>query len=279
MRLSIGSKVGVVSLSTLGAGAAGTAAGNLVEPLSNGLVLTMTADQVIGRFGRPITDTRSVGGGFGYGEFGLTYNARGTELWHLVINGPDVRLSSGITVGSARGDVARVFGEADHVVYDQYDLEFQYGAGDRVSRIRINPAHGSFGNAGVAPAPPLPPPRTIEPRAAEPRRLEATDKDERPFPLSDPAENDALFRRGCVPDELLGSWMSKGTSRIDIHPDGTYTSPTGAHGEVRANGRHIIFTGPLAPWNHGRAFWAQGAIQFDWRGANGIQYFAFVRVR
>jgi hypothetical protein len=118
------------------------------------------------------------------------------------------------------------------------------------------------------------------PAATATCRLQETDKGAGPFPQSSLAENEALFRTGCVPSELVGSWMSKGTSRIRIEPDGTYTSPSGGRGEVRVNGRHIIFTGPLAPWNNGRAFWAQHAIQFYWKSDRlGIQSFAFVAAR
>ncbi|MBZ5558694.1 MAG: hypothetical protein LAO77_15590 [Acidobacteriia bacterium] len=252
---------------------------NVVEPLSNGLSLSMSAEQVRARFGAPVSDFRSSGGGINYRDFSLVYNSAGTELWHCVIKGSGVRLASGITIGSDRSEVERVFGNGDHAIAGRYELSFQYTRG-AVREIRINVASGP---ASRQPTPPTTPPTTT-PRPTSPTtagcRLEETEKKGGPFPMSSATENAALFRSGCVPAEIVGSWFSQGTSRIDILADGTYSSPSGGRGDVRVNGAHIIFTGPLAAWNNGRAFWAQRSIQFYWRNPSGsINAFAFIAAK
>jgi hypothetical protein len=136
------------ALSALALGAAPNivASGNKVEPLSNGLALTMTANQVIAKFGKPDSDDRSYGGGIGYPSFGLIYNAAGTQIWHATVKSNGVKLASGITVGSTPEQVSSVFGNSSGVTYQQYKLTFLYSGGV-VYQIKIDPANGQFSAA------------------------------------------------------------------------------------------------------------------------------------
>ena len=145
--------VSLACLAWLAAGSAPAQPPNPVEPLSNGLLLTMTAADVMARFGRPSSDNRSVGGGIAYPDFSMTFDQRGIEIWHATLKRPGVRLSSGIAVGSRRADVERTVGGSDHVVVGQYDLDFRYDSDGIVREIRISPSEGVFKPVGKSPSP------------------------------------------------------------------------------------------------------------------------------
>lgn len=116
------------------------AAANLVEPLSNGLALSMTKPEIVSRFGEPPNptwDSRT----FGYRDFSVQVGGQRLEIWRVTLKG--VKLNCGIGAGSSRADVVRAFGKPDGITYDQYQLTFSY-TGDRVESIKIEPAKDSF---------------------------------------------------------------------------------------------------------------------------------------
>lgn len=80
----------------------------------------------------------------------------------------------------------------------------------------------------------------------------------------------------------LGTWYGANVmGQIDIHPDGTYSSPNGARGQWQATGdRSLVFTsGPLTAWNGGRASISdKNALEFKWTTPQGQkQYFVYIR--
>ena len=239
-----------LAFATLLCGAAIGVAGaqkNPVEPLSNGLPLSWTKRQIVDRFGEPTKpswDSRT----FGYDGFGVMVGGAREEIWRLTIDGPGVRLASGIGVGSSAADVARVFGSRSSATVDQYALEFSYD-GDRVSKIKIDPANGSF------------------------------------TPVT--ASKTAKVTRGAVGGtatgaakaSLAGKWFGQNVAaQITIDPNGTYSSPNGGRGRWRLEGADVVFTGPLAAWNHGRASFKNGNLEFSWKTPEGAsQYFVLIR--
>ncbi|MDD5302838.1 MAG: hypothetical protein PHS14_06970 [Elusimicrobia bacterium] len=212
---------------------------NPVEPLSNGLALTMTGPEIKKKFGAPTEKTFDART-FGYPGFSVNTGGRRQEIWHLTLK-KGVKLSSGIGAGSSRSDVEKVFGSADEATAGPYKLTFTY-AGDAVSKIKIDPANGSFAEAQGAP----------------------------PAAAAAPASGDGL----------VGTWDGVGSTlgRIDLAADGTYSSPNGGKGTWKATRDGAVFTGPLAAWNGGRArlsHLSRETLEFQWTGKNGKQYFAF----
>ena len=65
-----------------------------VEPLSLPLRLSMTADEVVAALGKPRSDNRAFGGGIGYAGLRVMFDAAGTEIGTLTIEG-DARLAGG----------------------------------------------------------------------------------------------------------------------------------------------------------------------------------------
>ncbi len=124
------------------------AVGNMVEPLSNGLKLTMTPDQVVKALGKPSTDDRSGGGYLGYRNFDIVLDPSGDGIWSLMIRG-GVRLNCGIGIGNTKKEVTEKFkggfwfGEEYDVNYLQYNLAFIFANG-KLSDIRISPVVGHF---------------------------------------------------------------------------------------------------------------------------------------
>lgn len=104
-----------------------SAATNLVDPLSNGLQLSMTGPQIKEKFGAPP-----------YAGWSVETSGRREEIKRVTLS-KDVRLASGIGPGSSRADVQRAFGAADRAEVGAYSLTFSY-AGDRVSEVRIESA-------------------------------------------------------------------------------------------------------------------------------------------
>lgn len=238
---------GLLAVCLVSAAGAGATSGNKVEPLSNGLTLTMTANQVIARFGAPLQDDRSIGGGIGYRDFGIMYNTAGTEIWTFTITGK-VSLASGITVGSSRSAVRSTFPggsstASDYTVtYQQYALDFIMD-GNTVWRIKIEPANRAFQPITGSPAV-------------------------------------ASVKKGA----FLGTWYGTNVPvRIVVRANGTYLATNGAasgSGRYMIKGRTIIFKGKyLYAWNHGQATLStNGALEFYWKSADGaIHYFAFVK--
>lgn len=81
---------------------------------------------------------------------------------------------------------------------------------------------------------------------------------------------------------FLGTWYGANVmGQIDIHPDGTYSSPNGARGAWQATGaRSLVFTsGPLTAWNGGNATVSdKNALEFKWTTPQGQkQYFVYIR--
>lgn len=211
---------------------------NLVEPLSNGLSLSMTGPEIQKKFGPPTEkgfDART----FGYPGFSVNVGGRDLGIWHLTLK-KGVTLACGVGVGSSRADVVRAFGSADGATSGPYKLAFSY-SGDKVAKIRVDPASGSFS----------------------------------PAPAANPA---AKAPAGA--DPLVGNWrgLAHTIATIELKADGTYSGANGGHGTWKREGGEVVFTGPLAAWNGGRArlsHLSRETLEFEWRDARGAKnYFA-----
>jgi hypothetical protein len=80
---------------------------------------------------------------------------------------------------------------------------------------------------------------------------------------------------------FVGEWrgMNGTAGAVVIQPGGAYTF-NGARGAWRSSGNGIVFTGPLAAWDGGRAHLRAGVIEFAWTTPAGAhQWFTFGRVR
>ncbi len=232
--------------------------GNLVEPLSNGLRLSMGCDDVQNQFGpppHPTWDART----FGYDDFGLICGGAGNHIWTLTLTG-HVRLHSGIGVGSSRSDVMRVFGGPISATSGQYKLYFDYN-GDRVSRISIRPAYGTFrasdGEGG----------RGQRPGASQDRSEQGNE------PRSEHNSSSA--------GRFIGTWQGLTVpGQIVIRANGTYTFGGAEGGRYRVSGNDIYFGGELLrAWDHGHAILSsQGNLEFYWTNPDGSKnYFAFAK--
>jgi hypothetical protein len=81
--------------------------------------------------------------------------------------------------------------------------------------------------------------------------------------------------------DLVGEWRGiNGTAGVLlISADGSYRF-NGEAARYRIEGDEVIFGGPLAPWNDGRARLRSGVIEFYWKNREGFQnWFTFGRVR
>jgi len=121
------------------------AAANLVEPLSNGLALTMTGPELKKKFGEPTYKTYDART-FGYESFTVNVGGRRQEIWHLTLK-KGVTMSSGIGIGSSRAEVEKVFGSAVEATAGRYALKFSY-SGDKLSQIKIDPG-ADFGETAA----------------------------------------------------------------------------------------------------------------------------------
>lgn len=112
-------------------------AGNLVEPLSNGLLLSWDVKQIREQFGagQSSWDARTIT----FNGFRVAVGGREDKIWHLHLTAPGACLNSGIAYGSTRAEVQRVFGASYGTTYGQYKLTFSYD-GDRLVDIGIDPA-------------------------------------------------------------------------------------------------------------------------------------------
>src|SRR6266849_4719836 len=116
-------------------------AANLVEPLSNGIRLSMTREEIIAKFGppsEPTWDPRV----FGYPQFVVEVGGVNQTIWRLVLK-EGVSLSCGVRIGSSRQEVIRAFGAGDQVVHQKIRLRFAYRQ-NQLTRIEIEPAVGEF---------------------------------------------------------------------------------------------------------------------------------------
>jgi hypothetical protein len=86
---------------------------------------------------------------------------------------------------------------------------------------------------------------------------------------------------GLSAADLTGEWRGiNGTAGVlQIAADGSYRF-NGVAARYRIEGEEVIFGGPLAPWNDGRARLRSGVIEFYWKNREGFQnWFTFARVR
>ncbi|OPZ82655.1 MAG: hypothetical protein BWY76_02649 [bacterium ADurb.Bin429] len=228
-----------------------------VEPLSNRLELSMTADQVIAKFGKPAMDDRFWGGGMGYDDFAVMFNAAGTQITHFTIK-KNIRLAGGISAGSPKTDVLTAYPRGGQWVYDQYKVTFdQYALtflfnGDAVSAIKIDPAKGTFI-----------PPGTVRPDPSPAK----------PDPKPAGGKGDAA--------KFIGTWhgTAQTVGTLVVRADGTYGyNGTEKAGTYTVKGNEIFFTGVLKPWDNGRATLTKGNLEFYWKNPDGsINWFSFAQ--
>ena len=112
---------------------------NLVEPLSDGLGLTWTRQQVETAFGLP-SERSSDPNIDRYPGLTIKFAADG-HIREVVLNGC-VKLHDGIGAESARDEVEKTFGDASVARYEGSELRFRYSEG-RVFDITIRPSSGS----------------------------------------------------------------------------------------------------------------------------------------
>ncbi len=221
---------------------------NPVEPLSNGLRLSMTQNEIVAQFGEPTEHTFDART-FGYPSFGVACGGASAKIWHLTLK-QGVTLSSGIGVGSSRAAVEQVFGRAPQLKSGQYALTFRY-VGDRVAEIKIDPANGEF--------------RAINANKTVTRQAPRESK----TPATSPAS-------------LVGTWYGAGDTKgaIELHADGTYDWSGNHAGRYSVAGTKVTFTGSLAAWNGGEAQLNKrgDTIEFSWTNADGAKrWFVFIR--
>jgi len=204
---------------------------NLVEPLSNGLRLSMTREEILAKFGTPTEPTWDPHT-FGYPTFSVEIGGVDQTIWRLVLK-QGVALSSGIQVGSMRNEVVRAFGKQERLIHLQYRLFFGF-SGDRLMRIEIEPSSGEF----------TPSPKALKHDSA------------------------STGREGTA--DLVGSWHGSNVNvEITLRADGTYVWKGEGGGQYRVDGDRITFTGPLNRWNRGRGRRAGRNIEFHWKEADG----------
>lgn len=220
--------------------------GNLVEPLSNGLMLSWTDGDIKNNMGEPAErnwDSRA----YGYPGIWIVTGGGRSEIWRVTLRADCVQMNSGVGPGSSRADVVRAFGKAYEVTYDQYKLTFAYD-GDRVSEVKIEPAEGSFRAMSTGSA-----------RKASAQSQSTSSSD--------------------APSSMAGDWYcvvpNATVGTIKIKNDGTYTFGSNS-GRWSMHGDQIQFSG--IPWNGGKAQMVGGNIQFLWKDAAGhAYYFVFAR--
>lgn len=217
------------------------AGGNAVEPISNGLLLTMTRTDILNKFGEaePNFDQCNLR----YPGFQVICGGMHQTVWHFIINGPGVTLNSGIGVGSSKQEVAGVFGGPYGGTVGQYKVSFNYD-GDRVYDIHVDPAGEDF-----------------QPYA---RGKAAGGNASSAAPAGGVA---GLY--WCV----APSW-SKGT--LNLQADGSYQMNGNAAGHYSVSGNEVRFDGQLRSWNNGVGRLENGTLIFEWTTPAGAkQYFAY----
>lgn len=220
-----------------------------VEPLSIPLRLTMGAEEILKKFGKPKSDNRFFGGGLTYPEFRVMFNAQGTEIWNVTLERP-TRLACGLGPGDPMDTVRQRF-PGGRTVYDAYEVESgQYalsfkGADGRVSTITLRPTGRRFEDPEGG-------------GKSKPAAVSTTAK------------------------SLAGRWIDpKNSQTLDLRADGSYRTGVGGSGRFTVEGDHLVFTGALSAWDEGRATLTQpDVIEFYWTAASGAKnYFAFLRSR
>ena len=222
--------------------------GNAVEPLSNGLKLSMTKGEIVKKFGEPQPgwDSRTLD----YGAFSVMVGGQRKEIWHLTIKRPGLKLHSGLQVGSPQKDVEAVFGQSSGGRVGQYQLAIAYDAGALVRSIKIDPAEESFKAFDQAPA----------------------------NPKATPLDTAALVGVWHGHTSASGAFYTVGT--LEMRADHTYTYNANGHGRYAVQGEQIVFvSGPLTAWDKGRATFTQDkAIEFKWKNEAGWnQWFVFIK--
>ena len=224
--------------STSAAAAAGIPAvtTNRVEPLSNGLRLSMKKAEVLKQF-EGLTE--------GFGGF---VDGRQWNFWYTPGSGDierctlkrDIRLACGIGVGDTLAAVREVFpggatsGGNYRVVHGQYELLFE-AYEEAVSRIRISPTGRRFIDTSL-PATPKPADVAIA--------------------------------------SVAGTWhmTQGGAGMVVLQADGTYTTGIGGKGTFRSEGNDLVFKGALEAWNGGRGTLSrESVIEFSWKNPEGFQ--------
>lgn len=123
---------------------------NPVEPLSNGIVFSMTSLELRNLLGDPGRRAGFPSCALDFGTFvaDTCYSPQG-RITRLDLRRPGVQLRSGLGVGSTQAEVVRVLGQSLGAQVGAYKIEVRYDAG-RVSQIRVDhdPAR-----AGVPPPP------------------------------------------------------------------------------------------------------------------------------
>lgn len=216
--------------------------GNPVEPLSNGLSFRWERNDIRQRFGEPKPGW--VKCEMDYGDFAI-HKCYGPGSARVFIHSPRIALNSGISVGSAKSEVARVFGNPFGSTSGPYKLDFQYN-GERVAHIKID-WDGAAAESGNPPPP--------------------------------PAHGTAGDAGG-----LAGIWhcvaptFSVGGT-LHLLPDGTYRmNGGGVAGRYKAANGQVHFDGTLKDWNNGVAKLNNGVMEFQWTNKEGWkQYFAYRR--
>jgi hypothetical protein len=77
---------------------------------------------------------------------------------------------------------------------------------------------------------------------------------------------------------VVGTWHGVGGTmgKIELLPNGTYTSNGEVAGRYEVRGNEVVFTGNLAAWNGGRATLKNDVMEFYWKNPSGAtNYFAF----
>lgn len=213
------------------------AEGNAVEPISNGLLLRWGSNEVRQQFGEPEPSFISCEMNYGAFKFEKCYGPNSSRLY---IYGPDVKLSSGIGVGSSKADVASVFGNSYGSKLGPYTLNFKYN-GDRVSRISIDYDARADSAGGQTPA------------------------------SSGSSNSSGLAGMyWCIaPTFSVG-----GT--LNLLPNGTYEVNGAKAGRYKAGRGQVRFNGSLKDWNKGVARIEDGNLIFEWKNSDGpMQYFAY----
>lgn len=219
------------------------AVGNAVEPISNGLSLRWERNDIRQKFGEPKAGWLSCE--MDYGSFAI-HKCYGPDSARVWIHAPNIRLSSGIGVGSSKADVARVFGNPNGAKSGPYKLDFSYN-GERVSAIKIDwdaPAGGASAQA---------------PTSSNPSKS------------SDSGGLAGMY--WCIaPTFSVG-----GT--INLLPNGTYEmNGAGVAGHYKAGKGQVQFDGAVKDWNNGLARVENGTLIFEWKNRDGsMQYFAYSR--
>lgn len=219
-----------------------------VEPLSIPLRLTMGADEVLRKFGKPRSDNRFFGGGLTYPEFRVMFNTQGTEIWSVTLE-KSIQLACGIGPGDSLEKVREQF-PGGKIVQEKYEVRSgQYALGFSVSEGRVS---------------------TISIRPSGNR-----------FEDPDSRKKSDTSRPVVTAQSLAGRWLDpKNGQSLELFSNGSYRTDVGGSGRFSVDGDRLVFTGALSAWDQGRATLSQpDVLEFHWTNAEGFNnYFAFLRV-